>query len=1003
MLAAMGSASSIAQPLGATNEPDPAEGLVFRSWGTEAGLPQNTVNAIVQTRDGYLWLGTRDGLARFDGVHFTAFGLHEGLQSVEVLALYEDSRGTLWIGTSGGGLSRWTAGRIESVSFPQHLGASDTVTSLAEDGAGRLWIGTLAGLTIWEDGKFTQGDELGALRHAGIRALRHDSSGAMWIATLSQGLFEFRNQQLTESVGPAGNERILAYCLLEDATSNLWASVGNGTVLCRQQGEWGRFTETNGLPFVYVTCLAQDKSGALWAGSLDDGLYCFKAGRFFPIRKQQGLSANDIRSLCPDREGHLWAGTRTGGLNRLSRRKLVSYGAAQGLTNDYTRSVAETADGVLWVGTTGGGLYRGGPEGFRSFAPFYSSVDSVLAAKDGSLWWGAARGLFRLRAGTLAASYTNEAWLNPAAVTALGEDGRGGLWAGTSAGRLVHLKNGVFTEIPQRVARGPVTGLAQEPGGALWVGSVAGGLKRIEPGSEAVESVTNGLLSKAIRTLYLDGDGALWIGTAGGGLSCRRNGRITTFTAREGLSADTIVQIVEDDYGFLWLGTSRGVLRIRKSDLEDFAAGKLSFLRPQAFGLNEGMPAEECSSGFCPAGLKTKAGLVCFSTVKGLVFFDPRSQAADSPPPTVLLEEVLVNGKIQEPEPERATEASPRAGSESNQPIRRITLGPGGRELEVRYTGISFGSPEKLRFRYQLENFDHEWVEAGERRAAYYPHVPAGRFVFRVLACDADGVWSLTGPALAITVRPYLWETAWFLGLAGAAVLGAVAGAIRLVERRRYRRRLALIETRYAVERERLRISQDMHDHIGGMLTQVSQLSDLGLSQAGAQPASRGHFERIGIQARAVVQALDEIIWATNPKNDNLPRFADYVSRFADEFFESSSIRCWQEIPTNLPNLPLGAEARHNVFLAIREAFNNALKHSGASELWLRLRLDNSQVELEVEDNGCGFAPGKTAAEQNGLENIKTRLAECGGEAQLTSAPGRGTKIRFVFALPANE
>jgi len=222
-----------------------------------------------------------------------------------------------------------------------------------------------------------------------------------------------------------------------------------------------------------------------------------------------------------------------------------------------------------------------------------------------------------------------------------------------------------------------------------------------------------------------------------------------------------------------------------------------------------------------------------------------------------------------------------------------------------------------------------------------------------------------------------------------------------LIERRRYKRRLALLETRHAVERERLRISQDMHDDIGSILTQVSQLSDLGQSEAGGQPASRGQFERIGGQARAAVQALDEIVRATNPKNDNLPRFAEYVCHFADEFFEDTAVRCWQEVPTDLPNVPLRADLRHNVFLAVKEAFSNVLKHSRATEVWLRLALVDSRVSLEIEDNGLGFNPLQTSPRSNGLNNMKTRLAECGGEAEIASQPGKGTKLRFGFPLHA--
>lgn len=965
---------------------------------------------MLQTRDGYLWLGTREGLARFDGVRFVVFGLSDGLPSVEVQTLFEDHTGTLWIGTAGGGLSRLASGRIEAVSDHQHPASSGVITALAEDREGCLWIGTLAGLSFWRDGQFVQKEGLSSVERASIRNLLCDRGGSMWIDTTTGGLFQYNGSQLSAEPGSPGNEKIVAYCLLEDRQANLWASVGNGAVLCRRGGQWAKYDQTDGLPFAFVTSLAEQADGSIWAGSLDDGLYYLQEGRFFPVRKENGLSANDVRSLWPDREGNLWVGTRTGGLNRLSRRNLAPCGAAQGLTNDFTRSVAETADGRIWVGTIGGGLYEGGPDGFRPFAPepllaFYASVESVLVGTDGSLWWGGARALLHWKDGRLAGCYTNEAWVNSAAVTALCDDRQGGLWIGTTAGKLVHFQQEKFEVFPRSIARGGITALAQQADGYLWVGSVAGGLRRIRAGSDEVFTVTNGLLSQAIRTLRLDSDETLWIGTTGGGLSRWRDGRVASFTTRQGLGADTVSQIVEDDYGRLWLGTSRGIFRVAKKALEELAGGRSAFIHMTSFGLNDGMPAEECSSGFCPAGLKTRSGLVCFSTVKGLVFLDPRRENPGRPPPPVMLEEVLVNGSSRTPVAVGRDPASRPSAARSNElpSDEPLVLSPGAREVEFHYTAINFSAPERVRFRYRLDGLATEWTEAGARRTAYYHQLPPGNFVFLVAACTADGIWSEEPAALAITVEPYLWETRSFRLATSIAVLGALAWTFRWVAQRKYKLRLARLQTQHAIERERLRISQDMHDHIGGMLTQVSQLSDLGHSETAASPVAQGRFDRIGAQSRAAVQALDEIVWATNPTNDNLPCFAEYISRFADEFFENSPIRCWQEMPADLPNLPLGAEMRHNVFLAIREAFHNVLKHSGATELWLRLALSGPEARLEVEDNGCGFVPESVAAGRNGLENMRSRLADCGGRAEVTSTPARGTKVRFVFSLAVSD
>lgn len=971
--------------LAATNQFNPADGLVIQAWNTDTGLPQNTVNAMVQTRDGYLWLGTRDGLARFDGARFTVFGLQDGLPSIEINALCEDHAGNLWIGTSGG-LCRLVNGRIEKLPLPQQRTSSDEIATLLVDANERLWIGTHHGLELFQNGNFVEGTALSALSSAVISSLAQSRDGTIWIGTL-EGLFEFHNQQLTEVEGPSDIKSINSHCLLVDHADNLWISIGNGRILRRQSGDWTTYTESNGLPFDYVTCLAQEADGTIWAGSLDVGLYRFDNGYFTKVDQNNDLSADDISSLCPDREGNLWVGTRTGGLNRLSRSKLIVYGTARGLMNDFTRSVAEADDGTLWVGTIGGGLYHGVAGKFtevphevtNATSDFYFAfINSVLATTGNTVWYGGVGGLLRMQDGKLTACYTNDPFLHTT-VTALCDDGNGKIWIGLANGRLVYYADGKFTGSSQRVTRGAIASLARQTNGVLWVGSTVNGLKRIESGG--VYSVTNGLLSQSIRTIYIDKDNTIWIGTAGGGLSRYQNGKMITFTTWQGLLDDTISQILEDDNGNLWLGCDHGIFRVSKTELNNFAGGKIDFVHPRAYGTSDGMPAEECSGGFCPAGLRTKAGLLCFSTVKGLVLLDPGAHVK-ALPRTALLEEILVNGQVQ-----------PLATNSASLP--GVIIPHGAWEVEFHYTAIGLSSPASVRFRYQLTGLDKDWIEVNGRRTAYYHDLHPGHYTFQVAACNADGFWNAQPTKLNVTVEPYFWETLWFQIVAGITILSLIAALMRLAERRRYAR----LEMLHAVEKERLRISRDIHDDIGGILTQVSQISDLGQGETGLQPKLKEQFERIGRKSRDAVQSLDEIVWATNPKNDNLSRFAEYISRFADEFFENSPIRCWQEVPTDLPDLPLRSSVRHNVFLAMKEAFNNALKHSGATEIRLRLVFNNDRVIIEVEDNGCGFESAADSAGGNGLGNMKTRLEDCKGDAELGSTPGRGVKIRFSFPL----
>lgn len=973
---------------------------IIRAWGTQAGLPQNTVNAIAQTLDGYLWLATYDGLARFDGTRFKIFGLEDGLPSVSISSLLVDQQGTLWVGTSGSGLCRLKNGKFETIASPNEQPGGDTIVCLQEDSAGQIWVGTSAGLRICRDGKMEEDPAMGRLTHEPILCLLRSRDGSvMWVATSANGLVKYEHGAWQPVAGPPDHENVAAECLLEDRQGRLWAGIGNGVVLCLQDGQWRSYTQQNGLPFAYTTCMAQDANDTIWAGSLDDGLYRFDGTNFNVLRKKDGLSAEDIRSLYCDHEGNLWVGTRTGGLDRLSQRKLMVVSAADGLTNDYTHGLAQTPDGTIWVGTVGGGLYRGGPAGFEAFRStneprlyYYATVFPLLTAPDGSLWWGAAFGLLHWKDNHLADCVTNQPWIRNAAVTALQNDGQGGLWIGTSLGHLVHYENGAFEEFPHLVTRAAITALARQPDGTLWVGTAASGLKMVREDSGEVLTITNGLSSRtSIRALYLDHDNTLWIGTTGAGLCCRRGGKVTRFSASAGLTPRTVSQIVEDDYGNFWLGCSRGIFKVRKADLIACASGENTFVHCRSFGINDGMLAEECTGGYGPAGLKTKSGLICIATVQGVVFIDPKEQHAEEPPPPVLLEEVLVGGQPQ------ALATNHLSANTAAMP--RLVIQPGAADIELHYTAIEFATPEKIGFRYRLKGVDANWVESGSRRTAYYQHLPPGQYTFQVQACNADGVWNPSATELAVTALPFFWEAAWFRGAMLAILLCLFAGAVILAVRRRYKHRLARLQTINAIERERLRISKDMHDHVGGMLTQVSQLTDMGLNETDDQSLVKSRLERIGNRARVAVQALDEIVWATNPKNDTLASFAEYVSRFGDEFFEFTKVRCWQEMPAVLPALPLRADIRHNVFLAVREALNNALKHSHCTAVWLKLKLNDHEVTLEIEDDGAGFDPAERANAGNGLANMQARLAECGGRVELSPAPGKGTRLRFIFPV----
>ncbi len=958
---------------------------LVRSWQTEQGLPHNLILAVIKSRDGYLWLGTGHGLARFDGVRCQEFGLKDGLRALEVFKLIEDRQGSLWIGTVGGGLSRYANGQIVNYTGRDGL-KGDDVTALMEDSDGGLWVGTTTGLFRRLGEHFEAvGEEWGRTY---IRALARDRAGNVWVATLHAGLMCYQNGKYFEVPGPPEAKSISAYSLLVDSQDRLWLGLQNGVLLCRDQGRWIKYGPDDGLPQVFISSLAQTADGLIWAGSLDEGLYCLRDGRFHALRIKDGLSDDAIVSLFADQQQNLWVGTRSGGLDQVSPKKLSVCLAMDGTAERLPLSLAQTTNGDLWVGASGHGVYHWDGTGFRQFLndppmSWHLFIGALLATDDGSLWWGAGPAVFQSRNGQIA-SYDREAWLQGDRVLSLCANQGGGMWIGTYNGQLELLQQNQFAAITNLSGK-PVTALVQETNGTLWIGSMGGGLARLQQGKITTFEMKDGLPSDLVRTLFLDDEGTLWIGTVSGGLARWSHGRFANFTPKEGLIDDTVLQILDDGLGYLWLGCNRGICRVSKKALDDLAAGRPGFIYPLVFGQPEGMISEQCEGNF-GAALRTCSGQLCFCTARGIVIIDPR-QRPGSTTPVVMLESVAMDENAD----------VPILAGGGSAIIKDIPPGP--HRFEFRYTGLNWVAPEKIRFRYRLENLDSDWLEAGSGRTAIYSYVPPGNYRFHVIACNSDGLWNETGAAVSFIVPPHFWQTSWFLGAVILSVLGATGAGVRFVVHRRLHARLERLERERAMERERARIARDLHDELGSSLTRISMLSDLAQSRDNSAEQLKSRVTRISDFAVRTARSLDEIVWAVNPRNDSLRSLLEYLTQFASELFEDTGIRCRFQIPENLPRTPLLPDVRHNVFLAVKEALANVLKHGQATEVCLEARMIRQQIEISVRDDGAGFDPETLAATtvRSGLKNMRHRIESLGGRFSVEAAVGKGTRVSILL------
>ena len=973
----------------------------FQSWQKEQGLPQAAVRALTKTHDGYLWIGGDDGLTRFDGVRFIHFGAQEGFKSGPVSTLLEDKSGAFWIGSVGNGLYRRQDGKTTAFTTGDGL-PDNSITALASDADGRTWIGTGMGLVLWQDGKLTQLSAAEIFKGRRITALQRDAQGTLWVGVNGLGVFQFTNNTFVPLKDDSAGDLLRnVRCLLTDQGGRLWICVGDDFVMSRDGDRWHRYRIPHNRAGPNYSALAMGPDGTVWAGAGAGGLMQFKDGKSVEIPMSAGLVGRLVESLSVDNEGRLWVGTDAG-LNCLKHKNLFSLGQSEGLGFGAVQGLTEATPGVVWAAKPNDGLYRWDGKSFSrlstdSLSPRESQVTALLTMHDGSCWVATTNSLLLYRDPIAAGDEVEIIESASPNIIALAEDLRGAVWAGTRDGKVLELFGNQWLEPGGFSQTNAITSFALGKDGSMWVGTGGSGLYRFINGSWVHFGKKDGLSSEAIRTLYQDSQGTLWIGTADAGLDRWRYGRIVSFTTQDGLPDNTVSEILEDDSGRLWLGTSRGIVYLNKGKLDDVVSGQSTTVYPKLFGLADGMLSEECSSGFCPAGLKTKSGLLWFPTLKGLVVIDPKAVPETTEPPKPVLEEVLVDGV------EKLTSHEPFRGVAPASDRLRVT--PGKHNVEFRYTGLGFDQPEQTRFRYQLEGLDTTWVDAGTRLSAPYSYLPPGDYQFRLAASSGDGIWNETTTPLELVVMRRFWQSWWFLALAALSVLALVGGIVRELVRKKMQRRLKLLEQEHALERERTRIAQDLHDEMGAKLCRISFLSEH--ARRGELPPQELHDQITSISnaSREVLHSLDEIVWAVNPQNDTLEHVASYIGQYAEDYFNMTGIQCELEIPAPLPPYPLSSQQRHNLFLAVHEAFTNILKHSSANNARVSMALDHEVFNINIVDNGRGFdvEAAKSKLESptagDGLNNMVRRLEAIGGQCKIESSKGKGTHVKFVVFL----
>lgn len=940
----------------------------------EFGLPGTVVTAAVQTRDGYLWVGTPAGVGRFDGVRFTNFYAADtpGLPSDLIHCFHEDRSGSLWIGTDKG-LCQVLNGRFKRSGL-ENL----SVRALAEDGLGNLWAGTWgAGIHAYRGGRWETFVSEGLPPDLRVRALLVDSRGQIWIAPeRGRGLFHVENGHASKKFdGAEGIGEVQTIC--EAPQGTLWFGTKRTGLFCMQDDRMTRYPVAGGTGNLSVNEIRRTSSGGLWlaAGTLFRSASA-EQPRFEPI---DDLPNENVQAVCEDREGGLWLCAGSEGLTRMRELPYRLLSTRQGLPTDNVKNVTEDPSGNLWLTTQGSGIVHVDAGGKvirqRKEGGLPESDPAVVyAARDGSVWAGTGSHLW-VRRGS---GWQQESELR--FVRGLFEDRQGVMWVGTEFDGLHRFENGKFLEMktPAGESIPFATCFAEASDGALVVGTWKSGLWRVSADRTTAQKWASPLPVNEVRAVHVDREGLVWVGLSNRGLVVWQNDRWLIAPGLVKVLGSSVSAILEEDSGRIWLGTLAGVLWARKDELLSWMRTPVSVPPLHTVPVGDDIGIIPVWSGAQPVGWRVTAGRLLFATRRGVLAIDSQGVVPNAVPPPVHIARILVD----------------RHAVESDEPVQ---LPPGTRSLAIDYTAPSFVQADRMLFRYKLEGHDPDWIDAASRRSAYFGSLPPGSYVFRVAAGNSDGVWSETDANVAIVQLPYFYQTTWFSWLL-AGMAGAAIWIVYWWSNRRLRLKLERLERERAMENERRRIAQDLHDDLGASLTEIGLFADA--TRRSAPPAEQAGLDHLAQRVRALASSLDAIVWAVNPANDSLDQLVVYVGELFQELFRSSGIRARMDVSPTIPRLPLSAEERSDLFLTTKEAMNNTLRHSGASEAWLGIRMISGELRITLRDNGRGFDPDAAKSNGgNGLSNMRARVARTGGTIEFRTSPGDGTEISIAVSF----